>query len=327
MKFSSVMLCLLTMMSALSAQTVVNVRVLEYNGKQQKTPLKGVEVRVAGASTSISNANGECKLSFIVSKPGDKVEVKSIRKPGYQLFNTEVIDNWHLVKDEDQLVIVMCKTDSLLKLRNTYLSVAQMKYEEKLQVDERQIQKLKAAGEINQEECNKRIQTLYDEYEKRLDNIENYINRFVHVDLSELNQKEQEIIALVQAGDIDAAITRYDEMNLLEKYLEKTLSVNKLQNAEVKLDSSIQNAISARDSIITSIKNQASLLEMIGLDYNEKASLDWIKTMIKTGEKEKAQLYLQLLLREMEIKVEYYPLNLSSQIQEVKDLLKSLAEP
>ena len=76
----------LLIMSALglSAQAVQDGIIKEYNEKNAKTPLSGVELNVRSAGSTVSDTDGEFSLRFLTLKPGEKVNVRRIEKLGYE---------------------------------------------------------------------------------------------------------------------------------------------------------------------------------------------------------------------------------------------------
>ena len=213
-----------SLMVNIQAQSVVKVRVLEYNGKEAKTPVPNVVLQVSGAGSTATNANGECVLRFGMAKAGEKVKLNKIDKAGYEIFNTGAVNNWHISEDAP-FTIVICKTEMLNNLYDKYMKVTSEHHEQRLIAQESVLTQQKVDGYITAEQFDQRIKELYEEYDKRFDNIENYIKHFTHIDLNDLNQQEQDIIALVQQGDIDAAIANYDKMNLVNLYKAKAEAV------------------------------------------------------------------------------------------------------
>lgn len=261
------------------AQSVVKVRVLEYNGKEAKTPVPNVALQVSGAGTTATNANGECLLRFRMAKAGEKVILNKIDKVGYEIFNTSAVNNWHISEDAP-FTIVICKSEMLNSLYDQYMKVTSEHHEQRLIAQESVLNQQKVDGYITSEQFDQRIKQIYEEYDKRFDNIENYIKRFIHIDLNDLNQQEQNIISLVQHGDIDGAINSYDEMNLVNLYKVKSDAVHDLSMADEKMIDRIAKARSDRDSIVASIYNQVALLEMIGGKENYQKAIDLHKNLV-----------------------------------------------
>ncbi len=216
-----VFLLLISIVAA--AQTTQKGIVQEYNDKAKKTPLPGVELNIRSANSTVSDKGGQFYLQFQTRKPGDAVTVRRIEKLGYEIFNKEAVDQWNINPDRP-FVIVMCRSDRFKQLRDNYEKVASASYARQLKKDQAALEKLKADGKLKEEEYQKQRLKLIEDYEKQLDNLETYVDRFSRIDLSEINAEEQDIIELVKAGKMEEAISRYAQLNLagnLLKELEK----------------------------------------------------------------------------------------------------------
>lgn len=65
--------------------------VKQYNGKEAKSSISGVEIQVENAPSTITNANGYFQLNFPTLKAGNEVVVSDIYKSGYIIFNKDVV--------------------------------------------------------------------------------------------------------------------------------------------------------------------------------------------------------------------------------------------
>jgi len=147
---------LLAMQSAdLGAQCKQDVIVVLYQGDNNLTPISNVEVRVCNAGTVVTDKDGRCTLDFRKLKPGDRVEVRSVGRPGYEVFNKDVLDNWHISSSNEVFKIVMCEKELLDKLRDSF---------------------------------GKELRKLSKEYGIKLDDVENNIDRLVDIDLSTIEK-------------------------------------------------------------------------------------------------------------------------------------------
>lgn len=81
---------------AVNAQTTQPGIVQEYNEKAKKTPLSGVEVTAKYAASTVSDKNGKFTLSFLTGKPGQHIDLRSIKKNGYEIFNKEAVEQWNM---------------------------------------------------------------------------------------------------------------------------------------------------------------------------------------------------------------------------------------
>ena len=109
---------------AQSEQTIV---VSEYNGKEQKTPLNGVSVSVLNAVASITDAQGKATLRFRTLHAGDRVTIRRIEKNGYEIFNSQAIEQWN-ISPQRPFQIVLCQTERFRALRDQYSRVASDSY-------------------------------------------------------------------------------------------------------------------------------------------------------------------------------------------------------
>jgi len=73
--------------------------VKQYNQKDEKTPLSGVEVVVSNAGSQVSDEKGQFTLTFRTLKPGDNVKLISARKSGFELMNKEAVEQWRISRE------------------------------------------------------------------------------------------------------------------------------------------------------------------------------------------------------------------------------------
>lgn len=117
MKKILLLLCLFPVI-AYSQSTQKGVT-LEYQGKNAKTTLGGVQI-IAGGASEISNPeDGTFTLVFQTLKSSDKVAVNRIAKTGYVLFNKDVVDEWS-VNEKATFRIVLCKSEEFDNLVADY---------------------------------------------------------------------------------------------------------------------------------------------------------------------------------------------------------------
>ena len=116
-----------TGLSSLYAQTEQQVVVSEYKGKEQKTPLSGVSVTVLNAATSVSDQNGVAALRFRTMHPGDRVSVRRVVKNGYEIFNTQAVEQWN-ISPNHPFQLILCQSNQLHELRSQYSRVASDSY-------------------------------------------------------------------------------------------------------------------------------------------------------------------------------------------------------
>lgn len=263
MKFITIILAIIVANMTLSVQSVQHGIVKEYNEKAMKTPLSGVELYVKSAESTASDKQGRFALQFLTLKPGEKVNVRRIEKIGYEIFNKEAIEQWNL-NTNTPFVIVMCRSDKFKKIRDNYQRVASENYNRQFKKEQHRLAKLKEEGQLKDEELQKRLIELSQDYERQLDNLENYVDKFSRIDLSELSSVEQEIIGLVQQGEFEEAIKRYEEQNYLNKYLTEVDDIKEISSAIDQLDDIKKSKEYTRDSLLVAIGRQIETLKLAG---------------------------------------------------------------
>lgn len=235
----------------LKAQIVQQGQVLLYRGEEAKTPLSGVSVSAQGAPAVMSDAEGRFTLSFRTLHSGDVIQFRRIGLVGYEVMNTEALDAARIANPDDPaaaagptvLTIVMCSTEELSKLRDGYRSVAAERYQKQYDEAQKQLEKLQQEGRIKEAEFNQRQEALELKYEAQLQTLDTYVDKFARIDLSELDDFERGIIALVKEGQFDEAIARYEEQNLTAR-LQQGVKEQQQLNRDVQ---TIQTAIDAKE--------------------------------------------------------------------------------
>lgn len=257
--------CLLSLVSGASfGQSTQPGFVKEYNERMQKTPLSEVDIVISNASTTASGKDGHFMLQFRTLKPGDKVNVRRIEKLGYEIFNKEALEQWFISRDMQPFTVIMCKSDRFKRIRDTYSRISSDSYEKQLKKEEARLQAERKAGKLKEAEYEAALKKLNDEYDQQLENLDNYVDRFARIDLSELSTVEAEIIELVQNGHIEEAIRKYEQQNLEEKYKQQVSVGRKAQAGIDALTTvKIQSQIS-RDSLFASILRKNEMLKLAG---------------------------------------------------------------
>ena len=259
------------MSHSLSAQVVQRGLMLEYNEELAKSPLGGVEVVVRGAPSSVSDASGGFELEFLTQSDGERVSVTRIEKPGYEIFNKEALEQWN-INPEEPFRIVMCESGRFKRIRDNYSRVSSESYARQQASEESRLRELLEDGALKEEEYRKELYELKVEYQTKLDDLESYVDRFARIDLSELDEAEREIIRLVQAGDMEGAIARYEAQDLVGKYRAETEDIREIETARESLDEAEQAKREGRDSLFAAVRRQFETYVLAGGEENyEKA--------------------------------------------------------
>ena len=236
--------------------------VLEYNEKLAKTPLGNVEIQVSGAGQRVSAEDGTFTLRFRTKKVGEHVEVQEISKLDYEIFNRDAIDQWNITGEKRPFTIVMCKSSRFKKIKDNLNKVSSESYAKQFKKEQEKLNAERKAGNLKEVEYQKRLQTLQDEFDKQTESIRPYIDRFARIDLSELSEKEQEIILLIQKGETDRAIEEYKKLDLERKVLNNRQDYKKLEEASEAINDAKQKKQEELDSLVAQVgrKNDALIL-------------------------------------------------------------------
>lgn len=258
-----ILLTSLLTVASLFAQATQKGLIQEYNEKSKKTPLAGVELNVRSANSTVSDKDGNFTLQFLTLKPGEKVNIRRIEKLGYEIFNKEAVEQWN-INPTTPFVIVMCRSDKFKKIRDNYEKVSSASYARQLKKEEAALAKMKEEGKIKEAEYQQQLFDLRENYEKQLDNLDSYVDRFSRIDLSELSTAEQEIIDLVQEGKIDEAIAKYEEQNYVDKYTQEVAQIKEVSTAIDRLSEVKKSKEASKDSLLAAIDRQIETLKLAG---------------------------------------------------------------
>lgn len=244
-------------------QTTQNGFVKEYKETLKKQPLGGVEMLITNAPSTVSDKKGNFALEFQTMRPGQKVNVRRIEKLGYEIFNKEALEQWN-INPEEPFTIIMVRSDRFKKIRDNYSAVSSASYARQFEKEMKALEEERNAGKITEEQLRNEIIRLQEEYDRQLNNLDNYIDRFARIDLSELNKNEQEIIALIQTGEIETAIARYEAMDLLGKFEQLSKEMDEIEQAKATLDAKLAQHNVATLEVWHQIQRQVNTYALIG---------------------------------------------------------------
>jgi hypothetical protein len=250
-------------LSSLYAQTEQQVVVSEYKGKEQKTPLSGVSVTVLNAATSVSDQNGVAALRFRTMHPGDRVSVRRVVKNGYEIFNTQAVEQWN-ISPNHPFQLILCQTEQLHELRSQYSRVASDSYARQYKAEQARLASEKKKTNMLEEVYRQKLLDLENQYQQQLEDLENYVDQFARIDLSELNAKQQELIDLVKKGEIDKAIQKYESDDYQGQYRKQCEEIAKIDKAQAQLTVAEAQKRSERDKIYQTINRQIATYRLAG---------------------------------------------------------------
>lgn len=261
---SIVAVVITTISGSLFAQSVQRGIVYEYDGNKEKKPLANVEIVVNNAGSTVSDAQGNFTLNFRILKPGDRITIRRCEKLGYEVFNTEAVSQFVITRDDDPIVIVMCKSEIIKGIRDNYTKIARQRYNQVIEQEEQSIKTNLDDGRISQKEYERRIEEMKRHYEDLFEDIDNYIDRFTHIDLTEISELDQQVIDLMSEGRIEEAIRKYDDQGLLDTYRTEIHDYQALSAAETKITKAAEQKKEELSRLKYSIRRQIDLLWLAG---------------------------------------------------------------
>lgn len=247
----------------LVAQSQQQVQVREYKEKAQKTPLEGVSLSVQNAGSTMSDAQGLMTLQFRTLKAGDQVQVRRVDLTGYEIFNSDAVEQW-TISPQKAFNLILCRSDRFKQLRDNYMRISSASYERQYKQDQARLAALRKENKLQEEAYQQQLADLENNYYEQLDNLENYVDRFTRIDLSELSAQEQHLIELVQEGKIDEAIQLYESADYLSQYNAQVKDLQEINRAQAALAKVEAEKLEAREKVQDAIHRQVLTYQLAG---------------------------------------------------------------
>ena len=130
--------------------------VKQYNQQRPKTRLAGVEVIASNAGSAVSATDGTFTLTFRTLRPGDKVNLISAKKAGYELMNKAAVEQWNISRDNTPFSLVLVKSEYFSQLKEKLTQASTESYKAKYEQAVRELEQQKKTGKLKDEEYNKK---------------------------------------------------------------------------------------------------------------------------------------------------------------------------
>ncbi len=261
---------LISLLAALSltltilAQATQPCLVKQYNQKQQKTPLAGVQVTVGNAGSATSGADGRLTLTFRTLKPGDKVNLISAKKAGYELMNKAAVEQWFIARDNTPFSLVLVRSDYFNQLKDRLTQTSTDSYRAKYEQAMQQLEQQKKTGKLKEAEYNQKLDELETSYQTQLSNLDNYIDQFARIDLSEVSAEEQRILDMVEEGKIDEAVKAYEALDITGKLRQARENVKAIDEGIEKLEDKRNQELQAIKDLKEKQQREIATLKLAG---------------------------------------------------------------
>ena len=246
------------------AQATQPCIVKQYNQKQQKTPLAGVQVEVRDAGSAVSAANGSVTLQFATLKPGDRVTLRRITKAGYEIFNKHAIDQWNISSNRQVFEIVLVQSSYFAQLKSNLTQSSTDNYRKKYEQAKAELAQLQKAGKLKEAEYRQQLNDLEDQYDNALKNLDNYIDQFARIDLSEVSAEEQRILDMVEEGKIDEAVKAYEALDISGKLRQARENIRAIDEGIEKLEDKRNQELQAIADLKERQQREIATLKLAG---------------------------------------------------------------
>ena len=274
--FLALIFILTTALTAMAQATQPCV-VKQYNQKQQKTPLAGVQVEVRDAGSAASGSDGRLTLSFRTLKPGDRVPFRAATKAGFELMNKAAVEQWIISRNQQPFEIVLIQSAYFTQLKSNLKQSSVDSYHQKYEQTLAELEKLKKDGKLKEQEYNDKLNELEDRYDSQLRNLDAYIDQFARIDLSELSEQEQQFIELAHAGRLDEAAEAYNSLNAAGKFITAVENVRRLNEGIAKLEDEKAKQQEAADAFFAMLLRQVNTLKLAGGEENYRKAGELLK--------------------------------------------------
>lgn len=202
---------------AMSAQSITQKGVAyKYNGKNPRTPLGGVYIKVGNAAHGvISNYDGTFTLVFDNLRKGAHIRNVKVTKQGMMIFNKQAVDEWTVRKEP--LCLILCDSAEFQKQKQNLIAIgesqAKKTYDKKLA----ELKKQNDAQQLQIDEYYNKLDSLDKKYQNALKHMDEYADVFARIDESEVDTVAQYAIKLFNRGQIEESLRLLEQDNTLRK--------------------------------------------------------------------------------------------------------------
>ena len=203
--------------AAMSAQSVTQKgMVYKYNGKNPRTPLGGVYIKVSMADSGvISNDDGTFTLVLNNLKMGSRLGDVRVTKADMMIFNQHAVDEWTVRKEP--LCLILCDADEFQKQKQKLIAIGESQIKKKYDSKLAELKKQDEDKQLKIDEYYNKLDSLEKKYQNALKHMDEYADVFVRIDESEVDTVAQRAIELFHRGEIEESLRLLEQDNTLRK--------------------------------------------------------------------------------------------------------------
>ena len=256
---------------AMSAQSITQKGVAyKYNGKNPRTPLGGVYIKVGNAANGvISNDDGTFTLVLDNLKKGARIGNVKVTKQGMMIFNKQAVDEWTVRKEP--LCLILCDSVEFQKQKQNLIAIGESQAKKRHDSKLAELKQQNEAKLLRIDEYYSKLDSLETEYLQVLRNMDEYVDAFVRIDESEVDTVAQRAIEMFNRGEIEESLQLFGQGINMRKKEDVLSDADKLIEMAEKAK---QDAEKAMSECVDAIKNQISI-------YKLREEWDKAKSMFK----------------------------------------------
>lgn len=225
-----------------------------YNGKNPRTPLSNVTVECVTANNAVkSDSTGSFTLTFNKLKMGDRIGLVTVKKREMMVFNQQAVDEWSIRKEP--LCLILCDADEFDRQKKEYMDLGRKDAKRRYDREKAELEKQLKEGKIKQEDLENALNIAYERLERLQKEIDKYADDLARIDMSELDEKMQEILEMYQHGETEEAIKRLKSLKLAEEFDKETAHNEAIQQELQKSDNKLQTLVEQMKSSVALLKN------------------------------------------------------------------------
>ncbi len=249
--FTLISLLLPALLFAQNIETIQKGKTVEYQGKNAKTPLANVSIEI-GAVEDVSKEDGSFQLVFHSLRPGDRIPKGRIKKSGFEVFNSQALEEWRISQNNEPFTVVLCRSDRFRELVEKYYNVSNKSYKEQFEKEKGKYAQLLKEKKLSEEEYNTKLKESHEQLIQLQERLDEHANMMARIDENLLSEIEQKAIDLAQEGKIDEGI----------KLLESLQIGKELKKAAQKRDQSQQQVDEAKEDITALIPKAKTAIKL-----------------------------------------------------------------
>lgn len=256
---------------AMSAQSITQKGVAyKYNGKNPKTPLGGVYIKVGMEKSGvISNDDGTFTLVLNNLKTGSRIGNVKVIKQGMMIFNKQAVDEWTVRKEP--LCLILCDSPEFQKQKQNLIAIGERQAKKRHDSELAELKKQNEAKLLRIDEYYRKLDSLDKEYYNAMKNMDEYADRWARIDESEVDTVAQRAIEMFNRGEIEESLQLFGQGINMRKKEDVLSDADKLIEMAEKAK---QEAEKAKIEFVDAIKNQISI-------YKLREEWDKAKSMFK----------------------------------------------